>query len=346
LKYFYHPDKPTSIKIDSTVVQPASSFCCDYGYCSCSGLFNWINNCRKDLLLTTITLLPHEQHYGVVYAYNNITLYGSGTKVFGNKMDNVFLDPNNITPKEVAFLLQQILQHKRPEEDHLAYLQTFGTLDAHSASGPSIIALNDFLEKLGYNETNDDKKNDLTYFFAEEVANALSTPDRPYDVATVQQLFGELARLTSKVICINPPGIFFNAEFRSKYFLSLETQSYAVGDAPDKIVTETYFTTMIEKFLQKTLPILPLEGILHNTDCSAINSKYTTFREFRYNFQGMQRVVSSVTDETVFPFYYVAKFAEQLRDKTRLDNKTISKLVYQIMQYGDLENVEEDVNKA
>ena len=47
-------------------------------------------------------------------------------------------------------------------------------------------------------------------------------------------------------------------------------------------------------------------------------------------------VLSSVTDEVVFPFYYVVEFAKQLRDifNSSLNDKTISKLAYKIMQFG------------
>jgi hypothetical protein len=48
-------------------------------------------------------------------------------------------------------------------------------------------------------------------------------------------------------------------------------------------------------------------------------------------------VFSSIHDEAVFPFYYVAMFAEKLKNlKYDLDDKQISKFVYNVMQYGDI----------
>ncbi len=235
---------------------------------------------------------------------------GFGTSVFGiERIENVFLNPKDITPEQIICFLEQLA-----EKDLGKY-----TLIAYSASGPSFMALSSFLQELELEHNKELKDIILT-----KLEGGIKQAEN-------------LENLVSKrTICVNPPGILYidiniNSSIPiissiTSSITSRKTQSCAVDG---KFVSEGYFTNMIEKYLSGGFELWAVTDLSHSG--AGLNPS-------DYKSTEGAVVISSVTDEMVFPFYYVAEFAKELQDKTQLDDKIISKLVYKIMQYGDLDN--------
>ena len=266
-----------------------------------------------------------EVNQNVIRIYDNeetkkvVVINGFGTSVFGNEMKNVFLDPGKIEPKQIAYFINQLI--KACDENTSDDLSVFNTLCsdkenmkffACSASAGSFVALSSFLK----NQNDTAKKN----FFKEVVAKLfpLANEEQRLELGNNAQKLMET--IVKKATLVNPPGILFHAG--SANYFGREKQSLAVGEG--LLVSEKYFINMISEYLSGGFKLAPKTRCLHAADT----------RLFRNHKNAL---ISSVTDEIVFPFYYVARFAEELKKlNCGLDNdEQISKFVYKVMQYGD-----------
>ena len=241
--------KPANdVIIDTTQIHPAGNCCSGFGY-DFHPLKYW--------LLQLFHNLSTEES-GVSIGSKEIIVKGLGSGVFGSQIPNVFLYPNNIKAEQVAFLLKQILKHNKSEEPDLTFLQSLTLLTAHSASGPSIIALNDLLEEK------------LDEFFA-DVAKALNAPDQTYNTFTVQQLekgFESLAAgfesLAASTICENCSKLkdgfkslaIKSSEQLNQWFQNLQS-NITLDNCSDLASSASKF------FLQKKLQMLQILQIKH-----------------------------------------------------------------------------------
>ena len=320
-------DKPAiKITIDTEQVHSAGSCCAGFGCCVGLNDFfyplqylivKFIENC---LQLQEVNM---DRRYG-----KTIRLAGFGTSVFGNKAFNVFLNPPDIKPEEVAFFLKTICV----EKDVSNMIQDDQTLlTAISASSFSVLALHNSLERLLKSDT------PIQENYAIKVAEALKLP--VLDSDETLKLLQHLKKLTSKVVAVNPPGILFAAFFP----LDLKTQSFGVGN--NLVACEEYFTDPIKELLGGTIDVRRTEGMNHSgyvpihteEPNGTLISKYLKFNFHDIIQPKKPTIVSSINDDMVLPFVYMAEFAQQLKN-IGLDDETISKLVYKAMQFCHSEN--------
>jgi hypothetical protein len=257
---------------------------------------------------------------------SRILIAGFGMPVFGTSYKDAFLDPENIKPKNIAFFIKQLAktceESKELTETNLDQLIHFlkgKKFLFYSASAGSFLALSSFLNK----KQDEEKSN----FFNEVVKDLFPQQDNNKELQNkVKDL---IENMTKQAVLVNPPGIFYHAGLPRHF--DLKTQAYGVGE----LVKETYFTNMIEAYLSHKV-CLHLPKITHS---SVVTKNYLdkVLAEIHVDQENLHTVFSSPCDEVVFPFYYVAMFAEKLKNpKYSLDDKQISKFVYKVMQYGDI----------
>ena len=256
-----------------------------------------------------------------------VIIDGFGTSVFGNEFKNVFLDPDKIDPEKIAYFINQLIKaydkntsdENTSDENTSHKLSVFNTLCsceiieliANSASAGSLLVLSSFLK----NQNDENKES----FFKEVVEKLF--PSNFDDVSlelqnNAQKLMEYIAK---KVNFVNPPGILFNASVAK--CLDLKLQSLALGK--QGLASEGYFIEMIRVYLSGGFKLCHSYGGHNNLPKFGGNNKHL--------------LISSVTDEMVFPLYYVLMFAEKLKElECCLDDKKISDFVYKVMQYGDI----------
>ncbi len=311
-------EKPDTV-IETTQIG-ASQDCCGFGccfqYCLQPAINlligtneNGINVCRKD---------------GTI----KVRIGGLGTRVFGDNTKNVFLDPDKIDPEKIAYFINQLIKAYDKNTSHK--LSVFNTSDdwialfdklcsdkenmkfvAHSASAGSLLVLISFLKN-----QNDKSKES---FYKEVVAKLFPLADGEQRLELQKKAQELMEYIAKEVNFVNPPGILFHAGLAHYYYLNPKLQSLAVGE--QRLAGEGYFINMLREYLSGGFKLFPTKKSLHGGIPSFCDDK---------NF-----LISSVTDDIVFPFYYVAMFAKDLQTYN-LDDETISKFVYKVMQYGKI----------
>lgn len=137
--------------IESEQINPAKSCFCGFDF-----FYNPLKGILQSTVLPLIKMKVIESSQsGVDVDCNNktITVSGFGTKVFSNHMGNVFLDPNDITLKEIVYFLENLfhkIQNKNTGLEKIEALKDY-KITATSASVASFIALNCFLKDLKNN---------------------------------------------------------------------------------------------------------------------------------------------------------------------------------------------------
>ena len=308
--------------------------------------------------LTEIGCITLESGVKVDCTNKRIGISGFGTKVFSDYIDNVFLDPNDIKPEEIVYFLENLFnqikiknQYPVIESEQINpagnYCYGFGCcfnphqikikknisleqikalkgykITATSASVASLIALKCFLK-----DPNNREK------FREIALERLQI-----NQDEEQKLLDNLIYLLDKAMYINPPGILF---LEGCCIGALENQSYGVNSS---FCSEKYFTNMINEYLSGNFKLYPVIGFKHNIETSNYKFLWSIASEEHIS------MFSSVTDEMVFPFYYVAEFAKELKytnqlNDEKLNDEKISELVYQIMQYHNLQTIEKHIDE-
>ena len=307
-------------KVEVTEVAPhiPAANCWGYGCCffqPFKGCLQWANRIFDDYCKANTNGIQ-------IYSKGTQTVViidGFGTSVFGNEFKNVFLDPDKIDPEKIAYFINQLIKayDKNTSDENTSHkLSVFNTLCsceiieliANSASAGSLLVLSSFLK----NQNDENKES----FFKEVVEKLF--PSNFDDVSLELQNNAQklMEYIAEKVNFANPPGILFNAGFAKCFDLKL--QSLALGK--QGLASEGYFIEMIRVYLSGGFKLCHSYG-WHNDLPKFDNDK--------------NLLISSVTDEIVFPFYYVAMFAEELKTYN-LDDEKISKFVYKVMQYGKI----------
>ena len=311
----------------------ASQDCCGYGCCflnpfKCclqSAISIFANNV-KAINGNGITICKYEEMYGYEKTKNKtellvVTIEGFGTSVFKKWYNNVFLNPDEIEPKQIAFFINQLIKAQNTyDKNTSSKLDLFNKLCSdknmkfivYSASAGSFVVLSSFLK----NKNNTEKEN----LFKEVVAELFPSNTDEYQRLELQKNARKLMEhIMQEVNFVNPPGILFHAGLSSVFGLKL--QSLAVGE--QGLASEQYFIKMISEYLSGSFTLFTFNNCFHDSSPIFNNDKNI--------------LISSVDDEVVFPFYYVAMFAEKLKNlKYGLDDKKISKFVYKVMQYGNI----------
>lgn len=345
----------------SRQINPAGSYCYGFG-CCCNPLKGILPSTVFALgplivkKLTEIGCIALESGVKVDCTnkrHKRIGISGFGTKVFSDYIDNVFLDPNDIKPEEIVYFLENLFnqikiknQYPVIESEQINpagnYCYGFGCcfnphqikikknisleqiealkgykITATSASVASLIALKCFLK---------DSNN-------REKFRKIALERLQINQEEEQKLLDNLTNLLDKrAMYINPPGILF---LKSCCIGALENQSYGVNSS---FCSEKYFTNMINEYLSGNFQLYPGIVFKHNIEAH--------YHKFFCNIVSEDHIsmFSSVTDDMVFPFYYVAEFAKELKYRTQLGNETIPELVYQIMQYHNLQTIEKHID--
>ena len=266
-----------------------------------------------------------------------VVIDGFGTSVFGNEFKNVFLDPDKIDPEKIAYFINQLIKayDKNTSDDLSVFNKLCSDKEnmkfvACSASAGSLLVLSSFLKNQNATEK--------TIFFQAVVAKLFPLADAKQRSELENNAQKLMEYIAKEVNFVNPPGILFHAGlahnpprilFRAGlahyYYLNPKLQSLAVGK--QRLASEEYFIEMISAYLSGGFELVPQTERLHG--------KIPSFRDRK------NALYSSVDDEIVFPFYYVAMFAEELKTYN-LDDEKISKFVYKVMQYGDIGKKEGD----
>ena len=373
--------------IDTTQIGASQDFwgcgCCflnPFKYCLQSAISIFANNV-KVINDNGITICKYEEMYvdeetkketGLLV----VTIEGFGTSVFKKWYNNVFLNPDEIEPEQIAFFIKQLMEainayHKNQLtkaqnaydeiinaqntchenqfiEEGNAYNQLMEARNAYNQSTPSKDAFNTLcsdknMEFIVYSASagsfvvlssflkNNREKED---FFKEVIAELFPSNVGEDERLKLQEKAQELMEhIMQEVNFVNPPGILFHAGLANldnvfgpklqpllDNVFGLKLQSLAVGE--QGLASEQYFIKMISEYLSGSFTLCKFNDCFH--DSSLI-------------FNNKNILISSVDDEVVFPFYYVAMFAKKLKELNYgLDDEQISNFVYKVMQYGNI----------
>ena len=299
-------------------------------------IFPTSEQCLQSVIGGCVNIFPTSKFFknGVVFmldlqssnlaqAKPSIAINGFGTNVFGNRMNDCFLNPTEIKSEQITYFVKQLIEAYKHHDNDKKPLEVFNELCeddmpyvVYSASAGSFLALDCFLKTKSLTEK--------TVFFNEVVAKLFPdvAENERLDLQTKAQKL--ITNIVEKAILVNPPGVLFLADPYSRF--SLKTQSLALGDR--SLASEEYFINMISTYLSGSFELIPFIG----SHCHHSDGVLKWRENKKHNGRS---IYSSCSDEMAFPFLHVANFAKELQDKKIGDNKAISKYVYNIMQFGN-----------